>query len=99
MSGADAGFLKGGGGVQLTSTRKKEGGGVPALGPFLKSLHRGLKGGVHTPAPRDPHLHVWWTLTGLPNTKLSGATPHSVEVYKNKLIKTTHMCARFYIQE
>ena len=44
-SGADPGFLKGGG-VQIRSTSKKGGAdGGPILGPILKSLHRGTKGG------------------------------------------------------
>ena len=42
--GANTGFWKGGG-VQLNkSPRKKKGGGA-ALGPMLKSLHRGPIGG------------------------------------------------------
>ena len=45
-AGADPGFLKGGGGVQIRSTSKKGGpDGGPILGPMLKSLHRGTKGG------------------------------------------------------
>ena len=50
LSRADPGFLKGG--VQIRSTKstsKKKGGGRPdggpILGPMLKSLHRGTKGG------------------------------------------------------
>ena len=44
--GADPGFLKGGGGVQIRSTSKKGGpDGGPILGPMLKNLHRGTKGG------------------------------------------------------
>ena len=52
-AGADPGFLKGGGGVQIRSTSKKGGrpDGGPILGPMLKSLHRGTKGGVQTPPP------------------------------------------------
>ena len=50
-SGEDPGFLKGGGrGVQIRSTRKKGGpDGGPILGPMLKSLHRGTKGGGPDP--------------------------------------------------
>ena len=50
VSGADVGFLKGGG-VQLVRCPCKRGSGDPALGPMLKSLNRGLKGG---PDPRTP---------------------------------------------
>ena len=46
-------FSKVGGGVHLRSTSKKGGpGGGPILGPMLKSLHRGPKGGG--PGPLDP---------------------------------------------
>ena len=46
---ADPGFLKGGG-VQIRSTSKKGGpDGGPILGPMLKSLHRGTKGGGGDP--------------------------------------------------
>ena len=53
-TGADAGFLKGGGGPTWVYTQK----GGPVLGPMLKSLHRGPKGGggVQTPDPPPPHL-------------------------------------------
>ena len=59
-TGADPGFLKGGG-VQIRSTSKKGGAdGGPILGPMLTSLHRGTKGGVRTPwtppPPLDPLL-------------------------------------------
>ena len=37
-------------GQRTRSPRKKRGGG-PALGPMLKSLHRGPKGGSRTPPP------------------------------------------------
>ena len=48
---ADPGFLKGG--AQIRSTIKRGGpDGGPILGPMLKSLHRGTKGGgVLTPWP------------------------------------------------
>ena len=51
-SGADPGFLKGG--VQIRSIPAKKGlpDGGPILGPMLKSLHRGTKGGG--PDPLDP---------------------------------------------
>ena len=59
----DPGFLKGGegGGVQIWSTNKKGGGGGrrgPILGPMLKRLHRGTKGGSRLPGhpPPDPPL-------------------------------------------
>ena len=43
---------KGGGGVQIRSTSKKGGpDGGPILGPMLKSLHRGTKGGSRPPPP------------------------------------------------
>ena len=39
-------------GVQIRSTSKKGGpDGGPILGPMLKSLHRGTKGGVMDPPP------------------------------------------------
>ena len=55
-----------GGGVHLRSTSKKgEGGprGGPTLGPMLKSLHRGPKGG-RTPCP-PPHWIRYWISTSL----------------------------------
>ena len=45
-AGTDPGFLKGGG--SILGLQAKEGGGPrggPTLGPMLKSLHRGPKGG------------------------------------------------------
>ena len=51
-------FEKGGGGVHLRSTSKKGGGSRrgPILGPMLKSLHSGQKGGIRTPSPpRSAH--------------------------------------------
>ena len=39
-----------GGGSRL-GLQAKKGGGGPILGPMLKSLHRGTKGGVQTPPP------------------------------------------------
>ena len=50
--GADPGFLKGGG-VHFRSTSKKKGGprGGTTLGPMLKSLHHGPKGGAGPPGP------------------------------------------------
>ena len=53
-AGADPGFLKeGGGGSRLGLPAKKGGGpdGGPILGPMLKSLHLGTRGGVLTPPP------------------------------------------------
>ena len=51
-------FERGGGGVHLRSTSKKGGArGGPTLGPMLKSLHRGPKGGgPDPPPPPDPLL-------------------------------------------
>ena len=58
VSGADPGFLKGGGvHLDLGLQAKKGGGGPrggPTLGPMLKSLHRGPKGGGGGPDPLDP---------------------------------------------
>ena len=50
-------------GVHLRSTSKEKGGG-PTLGPMLKSLHRGPKGGrtPWTPPPWIRHWTRWWTL-------------------------------------
>ena len=47
-SGADPGFFKKGGGI--LGLQAKKGGGA-SLGPMLKSLHRGPKGGSGPPAP------------------------------------------------
>ena len=61
-------------GVHLRSTSKKRGGG-PTLGPMLKSLHRGPKGGgVRTPwtPPLDPPLGVY---TGGPKGALPPPPP------------------------
>ena len=64
-AGADPGFLKAGGGVKIRSTSKKGGpDGGPILGPMLKSLHRGTKGGrpdhraKNTWTPPPPHTHT-----------------------------------------
>ena len=55
MQGAYAGILKGGGWVQVIRSHAKRGGGGPALGPLLKSLHRGSNGArVQTPGPPPP---------------------------------------------
>ena len=59
FSGAGPGFLKRGG-VHLRSTSKKKGGGGPrggpTLGPMLKSLHRGPRGGGGGPDPLPPWI-------------------------------------------
>ena len=51
-----------GGGVHLRSTSKKKGrgpGGGPTLGPMLKSLHSGQKGGSGPPGPPlDPPMNI-----------------------------------------
>ena len=50
-----------GGGSRLGLQAKKGGpDGGPILGPMLKSLHRGTKGGggVQTPCPPPPHTHT-----------------------------------------
>ena len=48
-------FEKGGGGSILSLQQKKGGpGGSPTLGPMLKSLHRGPKGGGGSGPPASP---------------------------------------------
>ena len=69
ISGADPGFLKGGG-VQIRSTSKKRGGRRGSyFGPNVKKpIHRGTKGG---PDPLDPpgsatgFVHFHQTVCGL----------------------------------
>ena len=64
-AGADPGFLKGGGHIMSTSKKGGQTGG-PILGPMLKSLHRGTKGGgANPPGPLDPPL-PWLLLRGQP---------------------------------
>ena len=59
------------GGVHLRSTSKKRGGGPrggPALGPMLKSLHRGPKGGGPDPLdPPPPWIRYCMTIANLTN--------------------------------
>ena len=63
LSGADPGFLKGGGGVHLRSTRKKGGGvqeGVQLWGLMLKKPTSWPKGGgVRTPWTPPPWIRHW----------------------------------------
>ena len=49
-------FWKGGGSILGLQAKKGGGGprGGPTLGPMLKSLHRGPKGGVRTPRTPPP---------------------------------------------
>ena len=51
--GADPGFLKGG---SILGLQAKKGG--PTLGPVLKSLHRGPKGGGSGPPERPGSAHA-----------------------------------------
>ena len=60
-AGADAGYLKGGPYVGLHAKIGVQGG--PALGPMIKSLHRGPNGGcpdpwTTTPPPHHPDPHL-----------------------------------------
>ena len=67
VAGADPGFLKRGGGASIGLQAKKgDSGGGPILGPMLKSLHRGPKGGSSPPDPDPPmgSSHILQTLGG-----------------------------------
>ena len=75
MSGADPGFLKGGGGVQIRSTSKKRGGRRGSdFGPNVKKPTSWHKRGVRTPwtppPSLDPLLHVMRLLFGEPTAWL-----------------------------
>ena len=91
IAGADPGFLKGGG-VQIRSIQAKEGGadGGPILGPMLKSLHRGTKGGGGPDPPLGSATGSQDDLRGLTHDHKPHIGLHTPHITSHTAHRPTH---------